>query len=112
MMNDPRFRARTTLRQEWIRYRDRTLRSDVGPLRAGVPGAYLRPVLLPVPHQPQERVSESVPQCAAMVLRYYEQPADLDRLTRLLQTDELYGTPGQRLARLRIWGYRVSFPRE
>ncbi len=116
-MSEFESRSRPTLRTEWIRYRSAGPPGQV-PLRAGVPGAYLPRLLLRLPHQPQQRLSASVPQCAAMVLDYHlrerglPRPAwvDTEWLAELLGTDEERGTPGGRLERLRFWGVRADFP--
>ena len=117
-MSEFRFRLRSTVRPEWVRYREDTLPLEEPPLRAGVAGAYLPRVRLEVPHMPQLRVGESVPQCAAMILEYHfrragkEPPvwAGADWLAELLGGDERRGTPGKRLERLRPWGLKVDFP--
>lgn len=109
-MSDSRFRIQLGLRQEWIRYRQPCTGSADAWLRAGVAAAYLPRVRLEVLHQPQERISESVPQCAAMVLDYHGRKVDAASLVSLLRTDEHYGTPGDRLELLKAWGVRVEFP--
>jgi hypothetical protein len=109
-MPEPRFHIRPTIRQEWIRYQRQATRTENAYLRAGVAGAYLPRLRLEVPHEPQERVSHSVPQCVAMVLRYYGLRASADWLACLLRTDDFYGTPGKRLEWLRGWGVQASFP--
>src|SRR5687768_7399185 len=106
-MSEKPFRIRPTLRQEWIRYRENAAPPVEPRLRAGVAGAYLPRVLLPVPHLAQARVSESVPACAAMVMRSFGRRADVEWLSCLLRTDDLYGTPGRRLEWLKAWGWRV-----
>ena len=111
-MSEIPFRIRPGIRRQWIRYREQPVRPEEARLRAGVAGAYLRPVLLDVPHEPQARVSHSVPHAVAMVLRYYDRPADPERLAYLLRTDEHYGTPGRRLAWLKGWGIHAEFPRD
>jgi hypothetical protein len=111
-MSERPFRIRPTLRQEWIRYRQKPARLTEPRLRAGVAGAYLPPVLLPVPHEQQTRVSDSVPACASMVFRYYERPGDVAWLAGHLRTDDYDGTPGLRLGWLRGWGWRVRFPQD
>lgn len=111
-MSDRNFRLRPGLRQEEIRYRFRVARTTNAYLRAGVAGAYLPRVRLDVPHLTQEHVSESVPTCAAMVLRYQGLEMAPDLLASLLRTDDLYGTPSRRLGTLRAWGVRSESPRE
>ncbi|MFN3652843.1 MAG: hypothetical protein ACK47B_24965 [Armatimonadota bacterium] len=107
-MEDPRNRI-PGLRQEWIRYRDGGPQRDAF-LRAGTSGAALPRVRLEVPHLAQARLAESVPYCAAMVLRAYGREADPDWLAFLLETDEADGTPGRRLEGLKACGMRVDFP--
>src|SRR4051812_4613271 len=111
-MDESPFRIRPTLRQEWIRYRHRPARPEEARLRAGVAGACLPSIRLAVPHLPQERVSDSVPVCAAMVLSYYGRHVEPGWLAGVLKTDDLHGTPGRRLAWLHGWGVRVDFPRD
>jgi hypothetical protein len=113
-------RLRSTLRLEWIRYREQLLPSADPPLRAGVAGAYLPRLLLEVPHASQERLSDSVPQCVSMVMEYYASRggtaapgwAQPDPLADLLQLDEEGKVPGARLEWLRAWGLRADFPRD
>ena len=107
-----RSRTRATLRQEWIRYRQRPQYPDAGACRAGVAGAYLPPLLLDVPHEVQQRVSSSVPHCVSMVMRYHGAEPDVEWLAELLRTDEERGTPGARLEWLRAWGWRTRFPEQ
>ena len=111
-MSESPFRIRPGIREEWIRYRQNRVVTDPTRLRAGVAGAYLPPVRLPVPHQPQLEIAHSVPQCVAMVLSYFRRPADTAWLAQLLQTDGLHGTSGEKLSWLRAWGVTVDFPRQ
>jgi hypothetical protein len=111
-MSERSFRPRPTHRLEWIRHQDRSLFRGAPPPRAGVAGAYLPRLRLEVPHLPQERLSWSVPHCAAMVSAYYERPLSPEWLAGLLGTDDFYGTPGGRLEWLRGWGLRAEAPKE
>jgi hypothetical protein len=119
-MREFRFRIQPTLRKEWIRYQERAFRPTEMPLRAGVAGAYLPRLRLDVPHEAQEQLAHSVPQCVSMALRYgYEATGTVppvwtspDWLADLLSAREETGTPGRRLAWLRAWGVRVDFPAE
>jgi hypothetical protein len=76
-------------------------------------------VRLDLPHRLQERLGDSVPLCASLVLEYWCRQAEIpvpgwarpDWLSLLLRTDE-NGTPGGRLEWLRGWGVRVEYPRQ
>lgn len=109
-MSDSTFRLRPGLRQEWIRYRHKSLRPDEGWLRAGVAGAYLPPLRLCVPHETQSAVSESLTRCAMMVLRSYGLAADAEHVARVLEADEIHGPTPQSLSKLGAWGIRTEFP--
>lgn len=109
-MGDSSFRIRPGLRQEWIRYRHKSLHPDEGWLRAGVAGAYLPPMRLAVPHETQAAVADSIPRCAAMVLRAYGLTMDAERLGWLMETDDLRGPAPRSLARLGAWGIKAEFP--
>lgn len=109
-MGDSSFRIRPGLRQEWIRYDHRRPRPEEGWLRAGIAGAYLPPLRLAVPHETQAAVAESIPRCAAMVLRAYGMATDGERVSRLLEADELCGPTPRSLAVLGAWGVRTEFP--
>lgn len=109
-MSDSTFRLRPGMRQEWIRYRHKSLRPDEGWLRAGVAGAYLPPIRLAVPHQCQEAVAESVTRCVSMVLHSYGLAAEAEHVARVLDANEIHGPTPQSLARLGAWGIRTEFP--
>jgi len=111
-MSDPSSGNRPSLRQEWIRYRRTSAPLHQARLRAGLTEGGLPDVRLDVPHEPQSQVSRSVPQCVSMVMHYFGRAADAENLALLLRTDDLSGTPGQRLEWLRAWGWRLDFPRE
>jgi hypothetical protein len=111
-MSDNPFRPRPTLRQKWVRRQYRRFTPEEGWLRAGVAGAYLPRLLLDVPHQPQARVAEAVPQCASMVLRYHGAELGAEELACLLRRNDLHGTQGRRLEWLRGWGVRCDCPRD
>lgn len=111
-MSDPTFRLRPGLRREFVRYHYGAERTPDAFVRAGVAGAYLPRVLVDVPHFTQERLSDSVPCCVAMMLGSYGWEAEPERLRTVLRTDDLYGTSGRRLKELEPWGIQPKAPRE
>jgi hypothetical protein len=108
-MADSRFRA-PSIRQEWIRQRQRSFPLDARILRAGVAGAYLPPLRLGVPHETQAEIDESLSCCVSMVLRSYGLDAHAERAAWVMQNDGSGRLLGERLRWLRAWGVHADFP--
>lgn len=108
-MADSRFRA-PSIRQEWIRQRQRSFPLDARILRAGVAGAYLPPIRLGVLHETQTEIDESLARCVSMVLRSYGLDTHAERTAWVMQPDGSGRILGERLRHLRAWGVQAQFP--
>ena len=64
---------------------------------------------LNVPHLPQAELGWCLPACVAMVTAYLQQPLLQDDVARWLDTDELIGTPANRIGRVAQRGFVVTY---
>ena len=64
-------------------------------------------VLLPVPHFEQSRDGACLPACARMVLAYWDDVRQEEKIRGLLGTRS-FGTPISSITRLSAWGYDVT----
>jgi ABC-type bacteriocin/lantibiotic exporter with double-glycine peptidase domain len=63
---------------------------------------------LPVPHLEQITDGDCLPACVAMVLAYLQEPVDLERVARLLATQE-FGSLAPNIRKVAEWGYAVTY---